>query len=79
MYFHLSNVARFCIRFISRGLGLGMPSPVSNHVDELDVGVGASNNDLDLKVKMARALDEVWQTCDSTVEDTFQQTKDEDR
>jgi len=40
MYFHLSNIARCCIPFISRGLGLGVPLPISNHVDELDVGVG---------------------------------------
>ncbi len=39
-------------------VGLGMPLLVSNHVDELNVGVGASNNDLDLGVQMARALDE---------------------
>jgi len=56
-----------------------MPPLVSNHVDELDVGVGTSNNDRDLRVQMARALDEAWQTCDATINDSFQQTKDEDR
>jgi len=60
-------------------LGLGMPPLVSNHVDELNVGVGVSNNDLDLEVQMARALDGAWQTCDSAIEDSFQQTKDENR
>jgi len=28
---------------------------------------------------MARALDEAWQTCDLAVEDSFQQTRDENR
>ncbi len=28
---------------------------------------------------MARALDETWQTCDLPVEDSFQQTRDENR
>jgi hypothetical protein len=28
---------------------------------------------------MARALDEAWQTCDSIVEDSFQQIRDENR
>jgi hypothetical protein len=40
------------------------------NVDEFDVGVGASNNDLNLGVQMARALDEAWQARDSTVEDS---------
>jgi hypothetical protein len=60
-------------------VGFGMPPLVSNHVDELNVGVGASNNDLDLGVQMARALDEAWQTCDSVVEGFLQQTRDENR
>jgi len=33
--------------------------------------VGASNNDLELRVKMARTLDEAWQTRDVVVEDSF--------
>jgi hypothetical protein len=31
-------------------VGLGMPLPISSHVDELDVGVGTSDNDRDLRV-----------------------------
>jgi hypothetical protein len=56
-----------------------MPPPVSNHIDELDVGVGISNNDWDLGVQTIRALDEAWQTCDVAVKDSLQQTRDEDR
>jgi hypothetical protein len=44
---------------------------VLNHVDDLDVGVGASSNDLDLGVQMARALDGVWKTFDTTIKDSF--------
>jgi hypothetical protein len=72
MYFHLSNIVGCWIPIIIGRLAYwSLPPTILNHVDDLDVRVGVSNNDLDLGVQMARALDEAWKTCDVVIKDSF--------